>query len=183
MFAIGKLGDTFQIRVLLYDGENPLAGETVNCHVERLSDNKFWSGGAWAASPSDLSMTDMSDGTDHYDGLYQYSFTDNVSTTPQTYDWSVKFEESGTAYRRRWRGTIDTTWDPLYVALAEQTAKYSATPAVKDVLSLMGMLLRDEVSVTPTQWSLKNDAGTVIIKSTISDAAGTFTKNEVVNGP
>ena len=44
------------------------------------------------------------------------------------------------------------------------------------------MALRNKSTVTATERAIHNDAGTKIAKSTISDAAGTFTDDEMVSG-
>jgi hypothetical protein len=58
-----------------------------------------------------------------------------------------------------------------------------ATPTIKQALMLLYMALRNETNTTSALLSIKNDAGTVICKATLSDDATTFTKAELVSGP
>jgi len=59
----------------------------------------------------------------------------------------------------------------------------AATPTLEDAIMYLYMYFRNEVTQTATTLSLKNDGGTVIAKSTVSDDATTFTKGEMVSGP
>jgi hypothetical protein len=58
-----------------------------------------------------------------------------------------------------------------------------ATPTLKQALMYLYMALRDETNTTATLITIKNDAGTVICKATLSDDATTFVKGELVSGP
>jgi len=59
----------------------------------------------------------------------------------------------------------------------------AATPTLEDAIMYMYMYFRNEVTQTSSTLSLKNNAGTVIAKATVSDDATTFTKGEMVSGP
>jgi len=58
----------------------------------------------------------------------------------------------------------------------------TATPTIKQALMLPYMALRNESLTTATLLSIKNDAGTVITKSTLSDDATTMTKGKLASG-
>ena len=57
------------------------------------------------------------------------------------------------------------------------------TPTIKQALMYLYMALRDETNTTATLITVKNDAGTVICKATLSDNGTTFVKGEMVSGP
>ncbi len=59
----------------------------------------------------------------------------------------------------------------------------SATPTIQEAVMLMYMALRNEQITTASLTSIKNDAGTVITKATVSDNGTTFTRAELVTGP
>jgi hypothetical protein len=59
----------------------------------------------------------------------------------------------------------------------------SATPRPDEVLMLLYMALRNASQSTSTERRIKNDAGTVIAKATMSDNGTTFDQGELVAGP
>ena len=59
----------------------------------------------------------------------------------------------------------------------------AATPTLEDAIMYIYMHWRNETTTTSSTHSLKNDAGTVIAKATISDDSTTYTKAEYVSGP
>ena len=59
----------------------------------------------------------------------------------------------------------------------------SATPTLEDAIMYLYMQWRNETTTTSSTHSIKNDAGTVITKATVSDDSTTFTKAEYVSGP
>lgn len=59
----------------------------------------------------------------------------------------------------------------------------TATPTIKQALMYLYMAWRNEVTRTASAYNVKNDAGTVICKATLSDNGTTFTKAEFVAGP
>lgn len=73
--------------------------------------------------------------------------------------------------------TVDT------VTLPGQAAP-SATPTMRDILGWIYKTFRNKKTQTSTTWSLFDDAGsTVDSKATVSDSAGTATKEEIATGP
>ena len=59
-----------------------------------------------------------------------------------------------------------------------------ATPTVKQALTLLYMALRNEMFSTPTLLEIKNDAGTVICKSVLSEVPNvSFTRPKLISGP
>lgn len=68
--------------------------------------------------------------------------------------------------------------------IAELTAAIpSATPTFENALMLLYMALRNKLDTTSTQLSINNDAGSVIIKATLSDDGTTFSRAELEAGP
>ncbi len=59
----------------------------------------------------------------------------------------------------------------------------SATPSLRNALMLLYMALRNDLVESSSLMEITNDAGTVIAKATMSDAAGDFTKAKLVSGP
>lgn len=59
----------------------------------------------------------------------------------------------------------------------------TATPTPAQAMMLLYMSLRDQSTTTATTYSVTNNAGTVIAKSTISDDGTTFTRQKMVSGP
>lgn len=57
-----------------------------------------------------------------------------------------------------------------------------ATPTIKQALMLLYMAFRNERTSTDSLLNIKNDAGTVICKATLSDDGTTFTKAEFISG-
>lgn len=64
---------------------------------------------------------------------------------------------------------------------AQQTPP--AMPTFEDILSYLYMAWRNELTQDADTLSVKNDAGTVVCKATVSDVAGTYTKGEMATGP
>lgn len=181
MIELVKAGDTVKIRVLLFDGVNPVEGETVKIVIERLSDNKFFDGTDYdPGTYVELTMTEKT-GNNHYKGIYEYSFT--TESTPDVYDWSVTHAVAGTAYSRKFVGRISTAWTHWTQAITELSGLISATATPFQIVTMLLMLMRNEVTVTAAQLSMKNDAGTTVMKSALSDDATTFTRAEMVAGP
>lgn len=58
-----------------------------------------------------------------------------------------------------------------------------ATPTFEEAVMFLYMALRNKLTVTSTEKSVFNDAGTKIAKATLSDDGTTFTKDEFVSGP
>jgi hypothetical protein len=67
--------------------------------------------------------------------------------------------------------------------LTAHTGVPSATPGIRDALMLLYMTVRNNLSATTTLQSIRNDAGTVIAKATLSDDGTTFNRQKLVNGP
>lgn len=79
---------------------------------------------------------------------------------------------------------VDITHVEGATTLAELTAAIpAATPSISACLMLLYMALRNELDTTATQKSIKNDAGSVIAKATLSDDGTTFRKTEFIAGP
>lgn len=175
-----RLGATWPIRVYMFDGENTFTGESPVVVIERLSDGKFWDGNSWESAQTELAMSDLSDGTDHLDGVYEYQFTDDASTSPQEYEWSVYHEATG-SYRRCWRGRLVGTDDlhGLTTALTEPSGVYGSTPTALEILAWLGLVCRDQVEVTSASLVFKNDAGSQVASSSLSDNGTTFTRAKV----
>lgn len=62
-------------------------------------------------------------------------------------------------------------------------AQPATTPTMSEAMMLLYMALRNELDSTNTLKSIKNDAGTVITKGTLSDDGTTFQKQKLVAGP
>jgi len=75
---------------------------------------------------------------------------------------------------------VDGALDTAIPELAQ--AKPSATPSVRTSLALLNHIARDKTTTTATEFAIFNDADTKIIKQTIADAAGTFTRSEAESG-
>lgn len=71
------------------------------------------------------------------------------------------------------------------MAIPELTTDPGATPTIKKAVMLGYMKDRNKLSATPTLQEIRNDAGAVVLKATLSDdnAAPKFTKDKLVNGP
>ena len=59
----------------------------------------------------------------------------------------------------------------------------SATPTLRNALMLLFMAMRNDLVESSSLMEIYNDAGTVITKAAMSDAAGDFTKAKLVTGP
>lgn len=57
-----------------------------------------------------------------------------------------------------------------------------ATPTRAQALMLLYMAERNKLTVTATEKAIYNDAGTKIAKKALSDAAGTYTEDEMISG-
>lgn len=66
----------------------------------------------------------------------------------------------------------------LASTIGELAAVPGASPAMKDALALLYMALRNKLTTSTTQVKIHDDAGTVVATAAISDAGGTFTRNE-----
>jgi len=58
----------------------------------------------------------------------------------------------------------------------------AATPKIGPALMLLYMALRNAFTASSTQETISNDAGTVVSKATVEDAAGVYTKAEFISG-
>lgn len=58
-----------------------------------------------------------------------------------------------------------------------------AAPTLRELIMLLYMGYRDETITSATLHSIKNNAGTVVAKQTLADAAGTLTRSQMVTGP
>lgn len=69
------------------------------------------------------------------------------------------------------------------VTLPGQTAP-PATPTLEQAISWLYKVFRNKTDQTTTLWQLYDDAGTTVdSKATVSESAGTATKEEIVSGP
>lgn len=75
---------------------------------------------------------------------------------------------------------VDGALDTAIPELAQ--AAPSATPSVRTSLALLNHIARDKTTTTATEFSIFNDADSKIIKQTIDDTAGKFTRSEAVSG-
>lgn len=79
---------------------------------------------------------------------------------------------------------LDKVFGASGAAMAELAqAAPSATPNAYQALMLLYMALRNQSTTTASTYTIRNDAGTVICKSTVSDDGTTFTRAELVSGP
>ena len=76
---------------------------------------------------------------------------------------------------------VDEIWDEVMVEPAQ--AIPAATPALRTVLAYLYTALRNAITVSSTELTFSNDAGTVTFKKALSDAAGVYTEAEAVSGP
>lgn len=76
---------------------------------------------------------------------------------------------------------VTEIWSKAITELGQ--AKPSATPAVIDALAALYMVLRNQVTVTASEITFSNDAGTVIFKKALSDDGTTYTEAEAASGP
>ncbi len=77
--------------------------------------------------------------------------------------------------------TFTPTEDITLAELAQ--GQPSATPILRDALMLLFMSMRNDLVESSSLMEIYNDAGTVIAKATMGDAAGEFTKEKLVSGP
>lgn len=87
MSESGVVGDTFTIRVYLYDGVAAVTGLTPDLTIERVSDGQYWNGAAFQAGFVQVTMTELS-GNEHYAGLYEYDFAPPAADGEESYDYS-----------------------------------------------------------------------------------------------
>ncbi len=76
---------------------------------------------------------------------------------------------------------VSAGFDGAMAELSQATP--SATPSWQAALMLLYMTMRNQMSVTATQKSIYNDAGTVIVKKVLSDDGTTYNEAEAVSGP
>ena len=76
---------------------------------------------------------------------------------------------------------VDTMGTDTLAELSQ--AQPPATPTLKQAIMLLYMALRNQTLTTASLFSVKNDAGTVIAKSSLSDSGTTFTRDKMVSGP
>lgn len=68
-------------------------------------------------------------------------------------------------------------------AIPELTVIPSATPGMRQALMLAYMELRNTLTASTAEQKVRNDAGTVVLKATLTDDGTTFTRQKLVNGP
>lgn len=76
---------------------------------------------------------------------------------------------------------VDEIWDETFAELPQ--AAPSATPTARAAIMLLFMMARNASQSTSTERRVKNDAGIVIAKATMSDDGVTFDQGELVAGP
>ena len=76
---------------------------------------------------------------------------------------------------------VDEIWDEAMVEPAQGIP--SATPAFRTLLAYLYTALRNAITVSSTELTFSDDAGTVTFKKALSDAAGVYTEAEAVSGP
>lgn len=78
---------------------------------------------------------------------------------------------------------VDEIWAEVLTELSQ--AAPSATPAVRDAIMALYMVLRNEVTVDDgaNEKTFSNDAGTVIFKKGFTDNGTTYTETEAETGP
>ena len=59
----------------------------------------------------------------------------------------------------------------------------SATPAFRTLLAYLYTALRNAITVSSTELTFSNDAGTVTFKKALSDTGSVYTEAEAVSGP
>lgn len=87
-------GDAVKIRVFLYDGTTVQTGLAVGDRqlaIERVDDGLFWNGSTWQAGFTTVTMTEISNGDSHTDGVLEYDFTTD-SDVEHIYDWSHELD-------------------------------------------------------------------------------------------
>lgn len=62
-------------------------------------------------------------------------------------------------------------------------AQPPTTPTMVQALMLLYMAVRDKLETTGSEQRIHNDAGTVIAKSALTFASGTFTRDKLASGP
>lgn len=76
---------------------------------------------------------------------------------------------------------VTEIWAKALVELSQ--AAPSATPSVINAITLLHMMARNQVTVTATEKTFSNDAGTVVFKKGLSDDGTTYTETEAASGP
>ena len=62
-------------------------------------------------------------------------------------------------------------------------AQPATTPTLASAIMLLYMAVRDKLETTGSEQRIHNDAGTVIAKSALTFASGTFTRGKLASGP
>lgn len=110
---------------------------------------------------------------DYVGATKNVSFTNGFTAAPANFDNFVIVAAAGAG------GGV-----ALSDTLAELAqAKPAAVPTLEQCLMLLYMTARNKVETVAGEQKLHNDAGTVIAKSALSFAAGTFTRDELESGP
>ena len=76
---------------------------------------------------------------------------------------------------------VDEIWDEAMVEPAQGIP--SATPAFRTLLAYLYTALRNAITVSSTELTFSNDAGTVTFKKALSDTGSVYTEAEAVSGP
>lgn len=180
-------GATTKIDVLMYKGSTAQTGLSVNVSIKRRADEKYWDGAAWQAAYQALAMTELS-GDVHDAGVYEYSFA--TPAAAGVFDWRVT--HNGSAFDRAFAGRISTQalddiLDEWNEAMPELTGVVSATPTIKQAVTVLLMHIRNMTTsggVSPDeQLKIRNAAGTVVMKADEDWDGSTFTKGQLQNGP
>jgi hypothetical protein len=117
--------------------------------------------------------------------VYEYLLP--LTATPDVYEWSVTYAvrdySTGQTTLFKRRGRISTDWSHFLESITELAAEVGGTATPLAVVSLVNLILRNKITVTGNggEWTICDDAGTPLIKATLSDDATTFTRGELVN--
>jgi len=101
-----EYGQTFRIRVSLWNNQTMLTGKTVAVSIRRQSDGEYWTGAAWQVAYVTIAMTELT-GNVALEGQYEYAFA--VPTGAERYDWNVKYTEG--SFTTYFRGSLNAVYD------------------------------------------------------------------------
>lgn len=101
-----EYGQTFALRVSLWDGQAMRTGKTVAVSISRRLDGFYWDGAAWQVGIVALTMTELL-GDVSLEGQYKYEF--DVPSGAERYDWNVKYSEG--SFLTYFRGSLNAVYD------------------------------------------------------------------------
>lgn len=189
----GTPSTTFYWRVEYYNGGPNEPSDTWSFTTGTGSSSSSSSSSSSGSSSSSSSSSSQSSSSSSFSSSSSSSSSDSPANFPLVSgDWirdTTKFAAGASNYESKpmlqdnaitadvlATSSIDELWGAI---ATELVAEPGAEPTVREALTLLYMTLRNAETTTNGTKTIRNDAGTIIASSTLTDDGTTFTKSKL----